>query len=105
VILLIRPDCGQCAEFAKTLDEFAKNYQGSLEFLTIDITQRGEWSRTFQVSHTPALVIFLKGQVVYQALGSLPERELVGVFDALLRSHAARPSFEGALNSEQEETE
>jgi thioredoxin-like negative regulator of GroEL len=88
VILFIKPDCDHSAKFAKTLDAFAKDYQGCLDFLTIDITQRCEWGRSFQVSHAPALAILVNGQIVYQALGSLPERELIAVFDSVLRSHA-----------------
>lgn len=89
VILFIKPDCDHSAKFAKTLDVFAKDYQGCLDFLTMDITQDGEWGRSFQVSHTPALVILINGQVIYHAIGALPDRELVSVFDSVLRSQAA----------------
>jgi thioredoxin-like negative regulator of GroEL len=73
---------------AETLDEFAKDYQGRLYFLTIDITQDGELGRSFQVHWTPALLILRNGQVLYQALGLLPERELASMFDSALRSQA-----------------
>ena len=60
--------------------------------MTLDITKDGEWARSLQVQFTPAWLVIRQGQVMYQALGLLPGREMSSMFDSVLRSQASATS-------------
>jgi len=88
VALFLAPECRESRQLAQTLNDFAQDYQGRLDFVRIDITQAGELAKRFQVHSTPTLVVLLNGVVLYQAIGALPGREVASAFESVLRSEA-----------------
>jgi thioredoxin-like negative regulator of GroEL len=67
------------------LNELAVDYEGRLDFATVNIARNSELAKRYEVHSTPSLVIFWHGQVLYQAMGTLPARELSSMFEAAAR--------------------
>jgi thioredoxin 1 len=77
------PWCGPCRMVAPTLDKIAKEQAGKLTIAKVNTDDNPEWALRYGVQGIPTMLFILKGEVVHEQVGALPEpvlKQLVGQF-------------------------
>jgi thioredoxin 1 len=64
------PWCGPCKMLVPALEELAVELAGKIKFIKIDIDDAGDLARESGVRNIPYLMLFKKGQVVDQKIGT-----------------------------------
>lgn len=70
------PWCGPCKMIAPVLDELAVEFAGKAKIAKCNVDDAGELAVQYRVTSIPALIMFKGGQVVAQAVGAKPKKEL-----------------------------
>ncbi|MCX6897222.1 MAG: thioredoxin [Verrucomicrobia bacterium] len=68
--------CGPCKMIAPVLDELAVEFAGKAKIVKCNVDDAGELAVQYRVTSIPALIMFKGGQVVAQAVGAKPKKEL-----------------------------
>jgi thioredoxin 1 len=76
--------CRPCLMVAPILDELAKEYDGRVNFVKVDVDQNPKTATKYKVMSIPTLLVFKKGQPVSHLVGFRPKNELKRVLDAAL---------------------
>ena len=66
------PWCGPCRMLAPVLEEVAKEYEGKVEVVKIDVDENGEAAMKYGISSIPNVLAFKGGKVVDSSLGFVP---------------------------------
>jgi len=69
--------CGPCKMMAPIIDEVAKDYEGKLKVVKVDVDESGEPAATYGVTAMPTFVVFKDGQEVWRRLGAAPKAAFV----------------------------
>ncbi|MDD1611481.1 MAG: thioredoxin TrxA [Methylococcaceae bacterium] len=73
--------CGPCKMLAPILDEIAKDYEGKLTIVKINIDDNPKTPQRYGVRGIPTLMIFKNGEV---KVGALPKGQLAQFIDSNL---------------------
>ena len=65
--------CGPCKAMAPVLDEVARDYQGKLKVVKVDVDESGETAARFGVTAMPTFVLVKNGQETYRRIGAAPK--------------------------------
>ena len=65
--------CGPCKAMAPVLDEIAREYQGKLKVVKVDVDESGETVTRFGVTAMPTFVLLKNGQEAYRRVGAAPK--------------------------------
>ena len=76
--------CKPCLMVAPIVDELAKEYDGRVNFVKLDVDQNPKTATTYKVMSLPTLLIFRKGQPVSHLVGFRPKNELKRILDGAL---------------------
>lgn len=68
--------CGPCRMLAPILEEVAKEYQGKIKFVKVNVDQCSETAATFNVRGIPTLILFKDGKTVATKVGALSKGQL-----------------------------
>jgi len=68
--------CGPCSIVAPIVEELAKEYQGKVNFVKVDVDQNKELASKYNIFSIPTLVIFRNGQLVSQAAGAVSKESI-----------------------------
>ncbi|MGA1194462.1 MAG: thioredoxin, partial [Kiritimatiellia bacterium] len=68
--------CGPCRAIAPVLEELAKEYEGKLKIVKVDVDQAPDLAQQFGIRSIPTLLIFKGGAVVDQSVGALSKAAL-----------------------------
>ena len=69
--------CGPCKMMAPIIDEVAREYDGKLKVVKVDVDESGETAATYGVTAMPTFVVFKDGQEVWRRLGAAPKSAFV----------------------------
>jgi thioredoxin 1 len=69
--------CGPCKMIAPVVEEIAREYDGKLKVVKVDVDSNPETSMRFSIRSIPTLMVFKSGKVVEQVIGGLPKRSLL----------------------------
>jgi thioredoxin 1 len=69
---------------APILDELAKEYDGRVNFVKLDVDQNPKTATKYKVMSIPTLLVFKKGQPVSHLVGFRPKNELKRILDTAL---------------------
>ena len=69
--------CGPCRTIGPIVEELAKEYDGKLKVVKIDIDANPKISMSFSIRSIPTLMIFKEGKVVEQIICAAPKKTLV----------------------------
>ncbi|MBV8881262.1 MAG: thioredoxin [Planctomycetaceae bacterium] len=69
--------CGPCKMMAPIIDEVAKDYEGKLKVVKVDVDESGETAAAYGVTAMPTFVVFKNGQEVWRRLGAAPKAAFV----------------------------
>ena len=72
--------CGPCRAVAPIVDEIAREYNGKLKVVKVDVDENQEISAKYGVSSIPTLMIFKEQVAVFSQPGALP----AAAFDDLI---------------------
>jgi thioredoxin 1 len=76
--------CGPCKAIAPVLDELAKQYEGKLRVVKINIDQNQQTPRTYGVRGIPTLMVFKNGKVEATQIGAVGKGQLTQMIDKAL---------------------
>lgn len=84
IVDFFAPWCGYCKRLAPLFEEFAKEYDGRVDFYTVDVDQEAELEAAFDIRTIPTLLTCKTSGEKDSMLGTLTKAELRKVIDALL---------------------
>jgi thioredoxin 1 len=71
------PWCGPCKSIAPVLEDLAKEYEGRIRIMKLNVDDNPKTPSSYNVRGIPNLVFFKGGQVVEQIVGAVPRDQLV----------------------------
>ena len=74
--------CGPCKMIAPILDDVAKEYQGRLSIVKLNVDDNQAVPAKFGIRGIPTLILFKNGEVAAQKVGALAKGQLVSFIDA-----------------------
>ena len=77
--------CGPCRQIAPVLDEIAKEREGKLTVVKVNIDKNPNTPQKFGVRGIPTLILFQNGQAVSTKVGSLPKSKLLEWIDSTVK--------------------
>ena len=78
------PWCRPCLMIAPVLDELAREYDGRLSIMRMDVDQNPKTPTKYGIMSIPTLLIFKEGNPVSHVVGFRPKAELKRNLDAAL---------------------
>ena len=76
--------CGPCKAIAPVLDDLAKQYEGKLRVVKLNIDQNQQTPRTYGVRGIPTLMMFKNGKVEATQIGAVGKGQLTQMIDKAL---------------------
>ena len=73
--------CGPCKSIAPILDELAKEYQGKVKFLKLNVDENNETPAKYGVRGIPSLILFKNGGIAGTKVGLQPKSQLAAFLD------------------------
>ncbi|MBT89010.1 MAG: thioredoxin [Spirochaetales bacterium] len=70
------PWCGPCKMLAPTLEEISRENNGKIKIVKINIDENQEMAAKFGIRSIPTMIIFNKGELKNQIVGSLPKGQI-----------------------------
>ncbi len=74
--------CGPCRTLGPILEEVAKNYEGKVKFVKMDVDSNPATPPKFGIRGIPTLILFKDGQVKATQVGLLNKGELQQFIDS-----------------------
>jgi thioredoxin len=71
------PWCGPCKAIAPVVEELAKEYDGRLKVMKMNVDDNPQTPSRYNVRGIPNLILFKGGQVKDQIVGAVPKAQLV----------------------------
>lgn len=68
--------CGPCNVMVPIFEEVAKEFEGKVDFVKVDLDQNKELATKYNVRSIPAFIIFQNGKVLSQRSGILSKEAL-----------------------------
>ncbi len=76
--------CGPCLAIAPAVEELAKDYQGKLKVVKVNVDENPGVAGKFGIRGIPTLLFFKGGEVVRQVVGAQPKKRLQKTIDDIL---------------------
>lgn len=76
--------CGPCRAVAPIVDELAKEYNGKLKVVKVDVDANVETASRYNILSIPTLLIFKDGKPVEQLVGAAPKKMFVDKLSKVL---------------------
>ena len=81
--------CGPCQTLAPIIEETARTFKDRVKVIKIDIDKNQLLARQYKVRGVPTLILFWKGQILWQQAGLMTKRDLSAKLNqSLNRSYA-----------------
>lgn len=81
--------CGPCQTLAPVVAEVAREFKDRVKVIKIDVDKNQHLSSKYKVRGVPTLILFGKGQILWQQAGLMTKRDLTAnINQALNRSYA-----------------
>lgn len=71
--------CRPCHMLAPTVDQIAKEYEGKLKVVKLNVDESSNSAVRYNIRGIPTLLIFKDGQVADQIVGAVPKEQIVRV--------------------------
>ncbi len=78
--------CGPCRAIAPIIDALADKYVGRARIGKIDVDESRELALRFNVQSIPTLMVFVRGRLVEQVVGTASLKQLAGLIDPHLET-------------------
>jgi thioredoxin 1 len=74
--------CGPCKAIAPILEEVAKEYDGKLQIVKLDVDSNQSVPAKFGIRGIPTLILFKNGAAAAQKVGALAKGQLTSFIDS-----------------------
>ena len=81
--------CGPCGIVAPIVEELAKDYEGKVNFVKVNVDQNKELASKYNIFSIPTLAIFRNGQVVSQADGAASKESIRNFIDKNIQTEVS----------------
>jgi thioredoxin 1 len=78
------PWCGPCRALAPALEAIAKNYDGRIKIVKVNVDDAAELAAQYRIQGVPTLMVFHAGKVVDTMVGVPPAKTLLAKLDAVV---------------------
>ncbi|MBV4398233.1 thioredoxin TrxA [Advenella alkanexedens] len=78
------PWCGPCKAIAPVLEEVAKEYEGRLQVVKVDVQDHPEVAAQFGIRGIPTLMVFKNGEAVATKVGAVNKAQLTSFIDSAI---------------------
>lgn len=75
------PWCGPCKMIAPLLEEIARDYQGRVKVVKVNVDENQEMPAKYGVRGIPTLILFKEGDVAATKVGALSKPQLSAFLD------------------------
>ncbi len=79
------PWCGPCRMVAPVLEQIAKEYEGLVKIVKVNVDENPNLAGKYGIMSIPTLMIFKGGRVVEQLVGALPKPALENKLERWVR--------------------
>jgi thioredoxin 1 len=69
--------CGPCKAIAPIVEELAREYEGQLKAMKLDVDENPRTASTYQVQSIPTLLVFKDGKPAERIVGAVPKNAIV----------------------------
>ena len=76
--------CGPCRMVSPVVEELAKDYEGKVKFVKVNVDEANELASKYNVFSIPTLVILNKGEIVGQQVGAASKESYKSMIDRAL---------------------
>jgi thioredoxin 1 len=76
--------CGPCKSLAPIVESLAKEYEGRVKFVQLDIDENRQTPSSYGIMAVPTLILFKGGEVVDKVTGFKPKAVLTQHLDKLV---------------------
>ena len=73
--------CGPCKMIAPTIEEIAKEYEGTVKVGKINVDEEQELAIKFGIASIPTLLVFRGGEVTDKLVGFRPKEDILALID------------------------
>lgn len=78
------PPCGSCFALCLVMEDLAKQYEGRVKFVRIDVEKESELAAKYNIIPLPAVLIFRDSEPVKKVLGFQYKGSLRDLLDSVL---------------------
>ncbi|MBQ2642765.1 MAG: thioredoxin [Eubacterium sp.] len=78
------PWCGPCQMLGPVIEEIAEEYDGRMKVGKVNTDDEPALAAAHSISSIPAVLMFVKGEVVDRSVGYVPKDELAQMFEKYL---------------------
>lgn len=75
--------CGPCKMMAPMLAQFAKDMEGKVKVLKVDVDRNKMASAKYQIQAVPTMILFHKGKIVWRQAGVVPPAQLKKIVESV----------------------
>lgn len=79
------PWCGPCRTMGPVLEEVARDYEGKLNVVKVNVDENPKTSLLYGVRSIPMLLLIREGKVRETRVGMLPREQLAAILDRNLQ--------------------
>ena len=76
--------CGPCRMVGPVVEELAKDYEGKVSFVKVNVDEANELAAKYNIFSIPTLMLVHKGQVLAQQVGAASKESYKGMIDRAL---------------------
>ena len=76
--------CGPCRMVSPVVEELAKDYEGKVKFVKVNVDEANEIASKFNVFSIPTLIILNKGEIISQQVGAASKESYKSMIDRAL---------------------
>lgn len=76
--------CGPCRMVGPVVEELAKDYDGKVDFVKVNVDEANELAAKYNIFSIPTLMLVNKGQVVAQQVGAASKEAYKNMIDRTL---------------------
>jgi thioredoxin 1 len=69
--------CGPCKAIAPIVEALAREYEGRLKVMKLDVDENPRTASTYQVQSIPTLLVFKDGRLAERIVGAVPKQVIV----------------------------
>jgi thioredoxin 1 len=73
--------CAPCKAIAPVLEDLAREYDGKIKIVKVDVTSCEQTATDYNIRNIPALMIFKNGAMAAQQVGAAPRSKLAAFID------------------------